>query len=228
MKKKCILISVLVTGFILLCAVNLNAQVQVTQGSTHTYSVTPLPGTATYNYNWSVSGGTASAFGTAATSNNIVWDGTAGTYTITVYPVNPATTCAGNNQTLSVEIVAMSIIWSTLTSTQCPHTDNQTGDFSVVAQYTGITGAWTYTYIIDAGAPQSITVPSGTNTSTVNITGFTNASNTATADHTIRITSITTPDNYTFNYDGSETAAASHLHTATVQPTPATSTIIQN
>jgi hypothetical protein len=206
---------------------NANAQVQITKGSTHKYSVTPLPGTATYDYHWSVTpGGTTSTFGTAATSNDIVWDGASGTYTITIYPTKPVSGCAGNNQTLSVTVVDMNIVWASTSSTQCPKTDNQTGDFSIIANYTGVSGAWSFKYIIDSGSEQTVNVAAG-NSSTVNITGFTNASNTATASHTIRITSVTTPDNYTANYTGAESDAATRLYTVTVDPTPGTTGIIQ-
>jgi len=226
MKKINILLSALVTCFLLICAGNINAQVQVTKGSTHTYSVTPLPGAATYNYVWSTTGGTTSAFGTAATTNNIVWDGTAGAYTITVYPVKPVSSCAGNNQTLSITVVDMNIVWDAISSTQCPKTDNQSGDFSIIANYTGISGAWSFNYSIDGAIAQNVNVAAG-NTSTLSITGFTNASNSDTEDHTIRITSITTPDNYTVNYTGAEADAATRLYTVTVDPTPATTGIIQ-
>jgi hypothetical protein len=227
MKKINILLSSLIIVFLMFSISNASSQIKVTKGSTHKYSVTPDPTTAVYNYNWKTTGGTSSTFGTAATTNNILWDGAAGDYTLTVYPSNTTTGCAGNNQTLTVSIVDMNITWSALTSTSCPNTDNQTGDISLTATYTGITGAWSFKYSIDGGTEQSVSVASGT-TSTVTIPGIKNTSSTATADHTIRITSITTPDNYTFAYDGTETDKASHLHTVTVQPTPATGAITQN
>jgi len=211
---------------LLFCIDNTNAQVQVTKGSTHKYSVTPLPGTATYEYHWSSNGGTSSTFGTAAATNDIVWDGAAGAYTITVYPVKPVSNCAGNNQTLAVTIVDMSIAWSVTSSTQCPKTDNQTGDFSIIANYSGVSGAWSFKYSIDGATAQNVDVASGS-TSTVSISGFANTSNTATATHTVQITSITTPDGYTVNYSGSEADAATRLYTVTIDPTPGTSGIIQ-
>ena len=227
MKKISIIFSCFATILLLFCMSNANAQVQVTKGSTHKYSVTPLPGTATYNYHWSVTpGGTSSAFGTADTSNDVVWDGTPGPYTITVYPTKPVSNCAGNNQTLSVTVIDMNIVWASTSSTQCPKTDNQTGDFSITANYTGVSGAWSFKYIIDSGPEETVNVASG-NSSTVNITGFTNASNTATAAHTVHITSVTTPDNYTVNYTGAELDAATRLYTVTVDPTPGTTGIIQ-
>ena len=227
MKKIGIFLSCFVGILLLFSMQYANAQVQVTKGSTHKYSVTPLPGAATYDYHWSVTpGGTSSAFGTSATSDDIVWDGATGTYTITVYPTKPASGCAGNNQTLSITVIDLSILWASNSSTQCPKTDNQTGDFSIVANYTGVTGAWSFKYSIDGGATQTVNIAAG-NSSTVTVSGFTNASNTATADHTIRITSITTPDNYTVNYTGAEPDAATRLYTVTVNPTPASTGIIQ-
>jgi hypothetical protein len=227
MKKISISLCCFIAALLLFSIQNANAQVQVTKGSTHKYSVTPLPGAAVYNYNWSITpGGTSSTFGTTATSNDIVWDGAAGAYTITVYPVKPASGCAGNNQTLSITVVVMNMVWATTSSTQCPKTDNQTGDFSIVANYSGISGAWSFNYSIDGEAQQTVNVAAGNN-STVNVTGFTNASNTATADHTIRITAVTTPDNYTLNYTGAEPDAATRLYTVTVDPTPGTTGIIQ-
>jgi hypothetical protein len=226
MKKINIQFCFLAICILLLLTVNTNAQVQVSKGSTHKYSVTPVPAIATYNYSWSATGGTSSTFGTAATSNDILWDGAAGAYTITVFPIKPVSLCAGNNQTLTITIVDMNLVWATTSSTECPKTDNQTGDFSITANYTGVAGAWSFKYIIDAGAEQTVNVAAG-NSSIVNIPGFTNASNAATANHTIRLTSITTPDSYTVNYTGAEADAATRLYTVTVNPTPATSGIIQ-
>jgi hypothetical protein len=227
MKKNNLIIGFSVAALLMFCYSSAQAQVNVTKGSTHRYSVSPLPGSATYDYHWSVTpGGTSSTFGTADTSDAIVWDGAPGTYTITIYPTKPVSGCAGNNQTLIVNVIGMSIAWSATSSTQCPRTDNQTGDFSVVANYTGVTGAWSFSYIIDSGTEQTVNVASG-NSSTVNITGFTNTSNTAAATHTIHITSVTTPDNYTVNYTGTEPDAATRLYTVTVESTPGTSGIIQ-
>ena len=70
----------------------------------------------------------------------------------------------------------MNIVWSATTSTQCPKTDNQTGDFSLTATYTGITGAWSFKYSIDEGTEQTVSVASGT-TSSVAVTGFANNGN---------------------------------------------------
>lgn len=206
--------------------VHLQAQVLVTKGSIHKYSVTPLPTNAIYNYNWSASGGTSSIFGTAATSNDILWDGAAGVYSISVYPVKTTSNCSGMNQTLTIAIVDMSIKWSTLVSTQCPKTDNETGAFAISAFYTGIEGPWSFTYNIDDGPGITIAINSGF-TSTIIIPGFTNLSVSNNETHVIKITSVTTPDNYTKIFDGTESDSISRSYTVSIEPTPATTEIKQ-
>jgi hypothetical protein len=226
MKKSIILINLFVAGLIFANLNKTEAQttVSVLQGSTHTYSVTPNPGNADYNYVWSITGGTSSALGTSSTTNSVIWDGAVGQYTLTVYAINPTTGCAGNNKTIVINVVALGI---TITgpTTICPHTDNQTGDFEVTVTYTG-TGAWSFT-INDGVTDKTYSVSNGTTSYKVTIPGYTNTSATATADHIIKITSVTTTGG-TVKYDGTEANAANHSITIAVHPTPATSDIIQN
>ena len=227
MKRFGIILNCFVTALLFNGIINANAQVQVTKGSIHHYSVSPIPDTASYNYHWTVTpGGTSSDFGTAASTNDILWDGATGLYTITVYSTKPVSNCAGNNQTLLIDIVDMKIVWTDTGSIQCPKTDNQSGDFFIIADYTGVTGAWSFTYRIDGSVEQTVNVASG-NSAIVNIDGFTNASGTVPAIHTIRISSVTTPDNYTVSYSGTESDADTRLYIVTVDPTPNTSGIIQ-
>jgi hypothetical protein len=89
-----------------------------------------------------------------------------------------------------------------------------------------VTGAWSFTYRIDGLTEQTVNVASG-NSAIVNIDGFTNTSGTVPAIHTIRISSATTPDNYTVSYSGTESDASTRLYIVTVDPTPNTSEIIQ-
>ena len=170
---------------------NVSGQVQVTRGSTHHYSVAPVSGNPVYDYHWSVTpGGTSSDFGTADTTNDILWDGTAGLYTITVYPTKPASGCAGSNQSIEIEVVDMNIVLSPTSSIQCPKTDDQSGGFSITVNYTGITGPWSFKYSIDGAADQTEFVTAG-NSSVINIDGFINTSNTLTESHSIRTVSYT-------------------------------------
>ncbi len=227
MRRIGITYSCFIAALLLLGVNDVVAQVQVTRGSIHHYSVLPIPDTATYDYHWSVTpGGTSSVLGTAATTNDVLWDGATGMYTITVYPVKPVAGCVGNNHTLLISVVEMNIVWFSTSSTECPRTDNQTGDFDLFAEYTGVTGSWSFNYSIDGTAEQTVNVAAG-NSATVTINGFTNASVTSPEIHTIRITSVTTYDNHTVNFTGAEFDAATRLYMVTVGPTPNTSDIIQ-
>lgn len=227
MKKLGVLFFCFVTAILLFGVNHVRAQVQVTQGSTHHYSVAPVSGPSVYNYHWSVTPiGSSSDFGIKDSTQDIIWDGATGLYTITVYAEKPVSGCSGSNQTLLVEVVAMNIDWSFTSSTECPRTDNQSGDFILVANYTGLTGAWSFSYSIDNAVEQTVNIAEG-NSGTVNIEGFTNPSFTTPAAHTIRITSVISPDKYVLNYTGVEFDAATRIYTVTVDPTPNTSGIIQ-
>ena len=227
MKKTIVLFCSLLLVMLVASLEQTSAQTTITviQGSTHTYSVTPVPNGANYDYVWSISGGTSSVPGTNATTAGILWDGAAGQYVITVYAVNPATGCAGNNQTLVVNVVAMGGFTLTGPALVCPKTDNQTGDFNVIVSYTG-TGAWSYV-LNDGLTNRTVTVADGTTSSTTTISGYANLSSTTQASHILRITSVTIPEG-TVTYDGTEANAANHHITVNVQPTPATSGIVQN
>lgn len=225
--RKGIFIVCFVAAFLFYDVKQANAQDQVTRGSVHHYSVAPFSGSPAYDYYWSVTpGGTISDFGISDTTNDILWDGATGLYTISVYPTHQVTGCAGNNEMLSINVVEMNIMWASNSSTQCPGTDNQSGDFTLNADYIGIIGAWSFKYSIDAGAEQIVNVASG-NSVAVNISGFVNPSVTTPAIHTIRISQATSSDKYTAIYSGSESDAAARLYTVTIDPTPNTSGIIQ-
>jgi hypothetical protein len=229
MKKFSIIISFVALALLLFSTNSAMAQVKVTKGSTHTYSVTPIPNTATYVYNWSVTGGTTSTFGTAATTNNVLWDGAVGTYTLTVFPKDATSGCLGDDQTLSVEIVGMSTIgWTVTTSNACPKNTKQTGDFTITANITGaaLDGDYKFTYSIDGGAssaPVTLTVASGAGTKDVTIPGIANTG-VGPETHTIKFTNLTSPDGLSVAYTGAETNAT---HTVTVERIGTTG-IIQN
>lgn len=227
MKKSIVFFLFLPAVLLLACLNDSVAQTTVTvlQGSTHTYSVTPLPGGATYDYHWAVSGGSSSIPGNTSTTGSILWDGATGQYTLTVYAVNAISGCAGNNKMLVINVVALGITLIGPANPVCPHTDNQTGDFPATISYTG-TDAWSFT-LNDGITDRTFNIPAGTQNYEVTIPGYTNASATATTNHAIRITSATTTAG-TVIYDGNEADAANHSITVTVQPTPATSDIIQN
>jgi hypothetical protein len=200
-------------------------QVTVIQGTTHTYSVTPVPNGANYEYHWSVTGGTSSNFPNTNNSGNIIWDGAPGQYTMTVYAVNPSSRCAGNNQTLIVNVVAMGGFTLTGPAEVCPRTDNQSGDFVVNIAYSG-GGEWSFT-LNDGLTDRTVNVAAGTSSSALTIPGYSNLSSINVATHVLRITSVTTAEG-TVVYDGNEADIDNHRIMVNVQPTPATSGIIQN
>jgi hypothetical protein len=199
--------------------------INVIQGTSHSYSVTPVPNGANYEYHWSVTGGTSSTFSSANNSGSIVWDGATGQYTITVYATNPVTGCNGNNQTLIINVVSMGGFTLTGPASVCPKTDNQTGDFTVSVAYSG-TGAWSFT-LNDGLVDKVYNVASGVSSFNVDVPGYANLSSTTVATHVFKLVSVTTPEG-TVNYDGTEANATSHTISVNVQPTPATSGITQN
>ncbi|MBN1143365.1 MAG: gliding motility-associated C-terminal domain-containing protein, partial [Bacteroidales bacterium] len=200
--------------------VQVSAQVQVTKGSTHHYSVAPIQDGAIYNYHWLVTpGGTSSDLSAKDSSSNILWDGATGEYTISVYPTKPGSACAGNVQTLVVEVSDMHIAWSEAGTAECSRTRHQSGDFNITANYTGILGVWSFEYTIDGGAEQTVNVTNG-NYAIISIDGFTHTSGSNPEIHTIRISSVTSRDNCTVNYTGTETDAAARLYTVVVDPPP--------
>jgi gliding motility-associated-like protein len=215
----------IITAAMLICLNKTMAQVQVSIGSAHTYSVSPLSDTASYIYHWSSTGGTSSDFGTSDTAKNIVWEGPPGLYTVSEFPEKVISNCFGDTQTLTVSVLNINIVWTNDSSTQCPNTENQTGDFSIIASYTGVEGAWSFKYCIDGIDTFNVNISSG-NTSLINIPGFENSSDTIDEIHTIRIVSLTTPDNYTVFYTGTEHDAASRLYTVKVEPAPGTFWIV--
>lgn len=226
--KKLLFIFSLAVVINVLALNKVNAQtpsINVIQGTTHTYSVTPVPNGANYTYTWTVTGGTNSTFSTTNNSGDIKWDGSVGQYTMTVYATNPVTGCKGNNQTLLVNIVAMGGFSLTGPTEVCPSTDNETGDFSVNVAYTG-SGAWSFT-LNDGVSDKVYSVANGVSTYKVDVSGYANLSNTTVATHKFKIVSVTTPEG-TVAYDGTEANAANHTITVNVQPTPATSGITQN
>lgn len=212
------------TALLAIFAVNTNAQQQVTKGSTHTYEVTD---NVDYTFNWSATGGTSTDLSTeTANSVDITWDGAAGTYDVNVYATS-INNCDGDNSTLQVEIIAASIAWNVASADECPASDNNTvTPNTITADFTGIDGDWSFTYSIDGGADQTVNVtgPDKSYDLTLPAGLYNNATGTD-VTHEVVITSLTTPDGVTFNYDGTEADAADHLFELKVYPKPTTSAI---
>lgn len=231
MKK--LIITITITAAILTTAFNkADAQVKVTvvQNSIHHYKVTPVPDGANYDYHWSVTGGTTTVLSgiVTNTTGDIKWDGIPGKYTLGVYATNPLTGCSGFDKTIEVTIVAMGEFAITgPTENVCPYVDrrNQSGDFDIKVTYGG-TDAWEFV-LNDGVSDKTYSVEAGTSFKIITIPGYVNPSATDVATHTFRLVSVTT-NGLTVTYNGSETDADKHSFTVKVNPTPATSDIIQD
>jgi hypothetical protein len=193
------------------------AQEVILRGSTHRYSITPASRNANYTYRWSVTGGTSSALGSGSTSNPVVWDGPPGLYTVSMYPTDAGTGCAGNTQNFRVKVIDFFVRWQGVSSTVCSAYGNEERDFSVVVEFTQTIGIWSFEYQIDDHTPIKVTVNGETN-KIINISGFVNRSANSAETHKIRIVSITIPDGHQFTFDGTEKDAAAHVYTVTVNP----------
>lgn len=193
------------------------AQEVVLRGSAHRYSSTPASRNANYTYLWSVTGGTTSVFGNGSTSNPIVWDGPPGLYTVSMYPSDARTGCAGNTQNFKVKVIDFFVRWQGVSSTVCSAYGTEERDFSIVAEFTQTSGNWSFEYQIDDHTPIKVTV-NGESNKIINISGFVNRSTTTVDTHKIRIVRITIPDGHQFTFDGSEKDAAAHVYTVTVNP----------
>jgi len=211
-----------VTGILLAMAIwfggKIEAQKIILRGSSYRYAVLPASQDADYSYNWSVSGGTTSDFGFGAESELIHWNGPPGTYTITVFPTDPATGCSGNMKYLTVNVLDMSIRFQGVATEICSSTGNERRDFSVGVQFAENPDSWSFEYSIDDGLPKQVTVNGG-NSMMISFAGFINPSTTETQIHVIRITKVISPGGEEFVFDGTEADSAGHIHKIIVHPT---------
>jgi gliding motility-associated-like protein len=196
--------------------------VTVVQGSTHAYSVSPVPNGAPYSYVWSVSGGTSSKPGNS-NSIGIVWDGAPGQYTLSVYMVNNLSNCPGNVQNLVVNVIpkatSFSIYWQTDTTNICASHILSSQEFSIGVAFSHQPGTCSFEYQLNNSTPVTVQV-NNENTKTINFKGIQNPSGTEPELYNIRITKLTTPDGKTTVFDGTETEITSHRHVIKVNPLP--------
>lgn len=82
---------------------------QITLGLSDDYSVTPVPG---YTYTWTVDAAGTSTDVSAVTGNsiNVHWNQVAGTYNITVFATETATSCISETETISVEVLGQASV----------------------------------------------------------------------------------------------------------------------
>jgi hypothetical protein len=198
---------------------NAEAQEIVLRGSTHRYSISLVSANASYTYKWSVTGGTTSIFGNGSTSEPILWNGPPGLYTISMFPSDTKTGCAGNIHYFKVQVLDFFVRWQGVSTTVCSAYGNEDRDFSIVAEFTQTYGLWSFEYQIDDNTPIKVDIKNGT-FKVINIAGFINRSNTTLEIHKIRITGITISDGHYFTFDGTESDATSHIYTIMVNPAP--------
>ena len=195
------------------------AQEVVLRGSVHNYTILPVNGNSNYTYSWSVSGGTSSVFGNNSNAVSIVWDGPPGVYTITVFPTDRITGCAGNSKILRVKIIDFFIRWQGVSSTMCSAGKNEQHEFPLMVECSKSSLSWNFEYQIDNKPPVQVTI-TGETTRVMNISEFINDSGTNPEIHTIRILRITSPEGHQIEFDGTEEDAAGHRYTITVNPLP--------
>jgi gliding motility-associated-like protein len=194
------------------------AQEVVLRGSVHNYAILPVNRNSNYTYIWSVSGGTSSVFGNNSNGVSIVWDGPPGVYTITVYPSDKFTGCAGNSRKFRVKIIDFFIRWQGVSTTICSAGKNEQRNFSLVVECSKTSLSWNFEYQVDNNPPVQV-ILAGETTRKISISKF-NGSNTDPETHTIRIIRITSPEGHQFVFDGTEPEATGHSYTVTVNPLP--------
>lgn len=212
-----------IIGFLLAWTVwdtyNVAAQEVVLRGSAHRYSIAPASPNANYTYQWAVTGGTSSAFGNGSTSNLIVWDGPPGLYSLSVYPMEATTGCAGNTRHFKVKVIDFFIRWQGASTAVCSALGKDERDFSIVAEFTQTYEMWSFEYQIDDLTPIKVMV-NGESTKIINISGLVNRSVSSLETHTARIIKVTTPEGSHFTFDGTEKDAFSHMHFVMIAPMP--------
>ncbi len=82
---------------------------QVTLGTSDDYSVTAVPG---YTYTWTVdiAGTSTDVSGVTGNLINILWDKAEGTFNITVFATETATSCISETETISVQVLGQSSV----------------------------------------------------------------------------------------------------------------------
>jgi hypothetical protein len=193
------------------------AQEVILKGSYHRYSISPVNTNANYKYIWSVTGGTTSVFGNGSISEPILWDGPPGFYTISVFPSDIKTGCAGNFQNFHVQVIDFFVRWQGISTTICSAWENEERDFSIVVEFSKTSSPWSFNYQIDDNKPVKVII-NGDTTMMINISRFINRSSTNPETHKIRITNITIPQGHHFTFDGTESDAAAHIYTVMVNP----------
>lgn len=202
---------------------------QVTLGVSDDYSVTAVPG---YTYSWTVdvAGTSTDVSGVSGNSINILWDKVAGTYNITVFATETATSCISETETISVQVLGQSsVLFAAADNAQtCSDLDENIfgggesgGNSSFEVQFTGGLAPYELKYKVldplDAQVGAEVTVAGLSATAIVDVPNQFINEGTGNAIYKIVIVSATTKDGASVDI---ATAVADNTRTITVLPKP--------
>ena len=225
MKKLYLLIAL---TFGLVYFVNAQDQ-QVTLGTSDDYSVTAVAG---YTYSWTVdvAGTSTDVSGVDGNSINILWDKAVGTYNITVFATETATTCISETETITVEVLGQSsVLFAAVDDvTTCSDLDGNLdgggtsgGSSSFSVEFTGGLSPYDLVYRVldpsDNPIGADVTLTDVTAATTITIANQFINGGTTSVDYKVVLVSATTDDGAGVSVDAN---VAQNTRTITVLPKP--------
>nr|WP_320117176.1 hypothetical protein [uncultured Marinifilum sp.] len=225
--KKIYLLIVLTFGLVHFVSAQIDQQ--VTLGTSHNYSVDAVTG---YTYTWAVDVAGSDSDLSAVTGNSISidWNQTAGTYNITVFATETATSCISETETITVEVLGQSSVLFAAAddATTCSDLDGYAdgggasgGSSSFSVEFSGGLAPYDLIYkIVDATDTQvgaDITVNDLPASATISVDNHFINDGTSAVDYKVVIVSATTDDGASVLVDGDVT---NNTRTITVLPKP--------
>lgn len=223
--KKILSFIILAFGFVGLA----NAQQQVTFGTTHSYTVAAVTG---YTYSWTVDAAGTNTDVSAVTGNsiNVDWNQAAGTYNITVFATETATTCISETETITVEVLGQSsVLFAAVDDvTTCSDLNGNLdgggtsgGSSSFSVQFTGGLSPYDLVYRVldpsDNPVGADVTLTDVTATTTITVANQFINGGTTSVDYKVVLVSATTNDGAAVLKDAD---VANITRTITVLPKP--------
>jgi hypothetical protein len=209
-----------IIAMLAMCTMAVNAQQQVTQGSTRNYRITNDNSASPNNftYSWTVSGSGNTIANATGTSADITWNAPAGTYTITMVESNG--TCSTTN-TFQVEIMGIpTLSFTNATSSGCADQE-----VNIPLTFSGSTNTTFFPLVVNYtvnGISRSITINDASSLY-IPLSASDRADKDAVGNYTITIvlTSATA-------HNGTVNLPAPATNTNTVNDLPGINTIIAN
>ena len=223
--KKTLSFIILAFGFVGMA----NAQQQVTLGTTNSYNVTAVAG---YTYTWTVDAAGTNTDVSAVTGNsiNVDWNQVAGTYNITVFATETATTCISETETITVEVLGQSsVLFAAVDdATTCSDLDGNLdgggtsgGSSSFSVEFTGGLPPYDLVYRIldpsDNPVGADVTLTDVTAITTITVANQFINSGSSSVDYKVVLVSATTDDGAGVSVDAN---VAQNTRTITVLPKP--------